>query len=280
MAEYNKYKCDLCIDMLEAYLDDTLSSSDAERFTNHIQKCSECRDELNFAQELKRELKSLEMDLPDGFEDRLHISLKTEQRGKSKFKPWMGYVIAAAAVLALTIGFLNNPDFRLNGMQDSAIEEKAAKSEIKADMAESAPMTEEKAVEETKEEEKEEEKMKEEPKTAEIMVDDEAYGSEIPTWDEYEMDRAYGLRGTVVIELDAPPVIMADDVMRLIDWGLPCGYDEFDRLNVMPRDDDDVEKLRVLLAAHGQIMSVENDTPIDEWVNFKLIIDFYQAETH
>jgi len=133
--------CSEVQEMLPLYIDDRLDAKEKSMLLEHLEKCPECREELQALEEVVSMFNSLveeELIPPASFRRELRTKLEKEQNvnkagffdrvtkffNKSSFKTWMP--IAAAAVLLLVIIPVLTDGFGLMGAKSS---QELAKSE-------------------------------------------------------------------------------------------------------------------------------------------------------
>ena len=131
--------CEAVREMLWAYLEKEITAEEAVEIEEHLKNCADCREELNFQQEMMETLSGLpDEELPDGYHAELMQKLQAEaapnvvpfpvkKKKQPVYKQW-GMIAAAVMVVVAAGG--------MNGMLDMRESQNAAVQEMKAkDMA-------------------------------------------------------------------------------------------------------------------------------------------------
>lgn len=107
--------CEECKDLLWLYLEDELTTAEANEIAYHIEHCAVCKEEMESIKKMKNMLDSLpEMELPEGYHKDLMGKLEQEtetktkvislaERKKDKFQ-WKNMGLIAAAVCLVVVG--------------------------------------------------------------------------------------------------------------------------------------------------------------------------------
>lgn len=91
-------------DMISFYIDDVLNENEKKEFETHLEKCSECKMELDEIKLILSELSLMEeLDLPMNFESELKVRLMAKKDLKEKFKFNRKYIYSTVAALILFI---------------------------------------------------------------------------------------------------------------------------------------------------------------------------------
>lgn len=104
--------CEKYREMTEAYIDGFLSDAEKAEFEEHINSCSECREELEFSRAVRSELKKIELPSPPpDFLDRVNAAIDAEIGENKKSKKIYAFfgrrsisAIAACALIAVFLG--------------------------------------------------------------------------------------------------------------------------------------------------------------------------------
>ncbi len=76
----NKYK-----KLISLYVDNRISDSHREAVLHHINECEECRNYYNLLNSMVNDLANVkEVELPEGYENKLHFALKNSKGEKAK----------------------------------------------------------------------------------------------------------------------------------------------------------------------------------------------------
>lgn len=106
--------CNEIKDMFQLYIDDELDGKEKMLVEEHLEKCENCRKELEEYEKIKLLLKNMvEQEPPKGYCNRLHEKLlKTKVKNKfSRSARWMKYgSIAASIVLLIMVVYLSSND--------------------------------------------------------------------------------------------------------------------------------------------------------------------------
>jgi len=101
-------KCDQCQELLSPYLDGALTETLRKELENHLRGCSFCREELEALRrtvELLHAWSEEEMELPEGFEERLRSRLTEASRPwyRQLTKSWVSLSVAAVILIAMVV---------------------------------------------------------------------------------------------------------------------------------------------------------------------------------
>lgn len=122
-------KCNEISDILSLYIDNELSKDEKDKIENHLLSCKDCQKELEEYKKVISAVQNLpEVEPPEGYCSRLHEKLLYARQSNekppkivshSRFR-WMKYAsIAAALVLVLLVGSMNNFGLYNLGMKKS-----------------------------------------------------------------------------------------------------------------------------------------------------------------
>lgn len=120
--------CSKFEELIEQYLDDSLTEELKIEFENHISVCNSCKDSFNFSKEIRSTLHDFPLiSVPEDFSanlnKRLDEELTKEHRTQRRFRiPAKYYGVAACALLAVALNmnssdlFLKSPDLEQNAV--------------------------------------------------------------------------------------------------------------------------------------------------------------------
>ncbi len=106
-------KCGKTTDLLSAYLDGELTGAEAERCSEHLEQCADCRRVLAALSAARSLLREMPQPEPPGWLPGAIKVAAAESRAAALpvWRTWVAPVAAAAAlVIALSVGLLNAPD--------------------------------------------------------------------------------------------------------------------------------------------------------------------------
>lgn len=126
-------KCSQCQELLSPYLDGVLTDRECRVLEIHLNSCVECRYELEALRKtvgLLQAWSEEELDLPEGFEERMRRRLS--QAGRPPWylrmsKSWMSLSVAAAIIILVV--FSANADYFVNNLNYFAQRHQTLKSE-------------------------------------------------------------------------------------------------------------------------------------------------------
>lgn len=97
--------CSDFLELISAHIDNEISDADECRLQAHLAVCSDCRALLNAYLQADSGLAFLAVDAPEGLKDAVMKNLPAQAKKERHIGRYLGLGLAAAAVIALAIGF-------------------------------------------------------------------------------------------------------------------------------------------------------------------------------
>lgn len=120
--------CNDYLELISAHIDNEINKADERRLQSHLAGCSSCRALLDAYVQADSGLASLSVEAPEGLKDAVMKSLPKQAKKERHFGRYAGIGLAAAAALALVIGFSTRLP-SLNAKKDAVREAPAAQDQ-------------------------------------------------------------------------------------------------------------------------------------------------------